>query len=236
MKVVLVASGKGGVGKSTISLLLAKHISRKSRVLLMDMDLCGPSIGCMTGTEEKSLGESAADISPVQISPKFHVLSISTVIPRESAVIWRAPKKNAVLQIFSRYADPSVYDCVVVDMPPGITDEHFFVIKQFRDAQVLIVTTSQNMSLQEASATLDFFQDHGLPILGVLENMRSFRCPGCGDCTHVFSKHGGELLAKDKGIEYIGHLDLVPDIGVDHLQTSVIESLADRIVEEREFE
>lgn len=229
MNVVLVASGKGGVGKSTVSLLLAQHISKRSRTLLLDMDLCGPSIGCMTETEEKSLGESAADISPVQISPGLHALSISTVIPRSSAVIWRAPKKNAVLEVFSRCADASAYDFVVADMPPGITDEHFFAVRRFREAQVLLVTTSQNMALQEASATLDFFQEHGLRILGVIENMRSFRCPGCGSCTHVFSKNGGELLAKDKGVEYIGHLDLVPGLGTDHLETSVIETLAARI-------
>jgi len=207
MKTVVVASGKGGVGKSTVAFLLAQALAEEARVLLLDFDLCGPSVGVLTGNIEEKVVKGEKGLVPLKHSANLFYLSISSMVQRDTAVIWRAPKKIALLTLFMESADPHVYEYVVIDMPPGVTDEQAFLCNRVPDAEVLIVTTSQNLALQEAHDTVQFFTSRRMRVLGVVENMSGFSCANCGTRTALFSSEGGRMLAEENEIEYLGSIE-----------------------------
>ncbi|EIJ88091.1 hypothetical protein NEPAR06_2330 [Nematocida parisii] len=212
MKIISVASGKGGVGKSTIAYLLATHASKTKKTLLLDFDICGPSVGVLMGhTTEKVLMQEKG-FKPIEKTPTLFYLTIAAMIPANSAVVWRAPKKISLLKMFLESASLEEYDYLIIDMPPGVTDEHDFLCEQVPDANILIVTTSQNLALDEAADSIKMFQNRNMYILGLIENMRLLKCPNCHNCTAIFSKRGGEMLCDDLNIRYIGHVDYIPEI------------------------
>ncbi|OAG28959.1 hypothetical protein NEDG_01098 [Nematocida displodere] len=210
-QVLLIGSGKGGVGKSTFSAMLSKGLSEHLRVLLLDFDLCGPSIGILMGDKGEKVFKGSKGLVPLEHSPTLHYLSIASLIPTGSAVIWRAPKKIGLLGMFADSIDSTKYDWVVIDLPPGITDEHVFAVERFPRAKALIVTTSQNLSLEEASGTISFLQKKQIGVVGVIENMSTFECPSCAECTPIFSKGGGKLLADASAVSYLGSIPVLPD-------------------------
>lgn len=209
MRTLVVASGKGGVGKSTVCYLLAKSLSRSARVLLLDFDLCGPSMGLLTGSQQEKVFRGAKGLNPVQHTETFFSLSISCLVPLDAAIIWRAPKKAALLKLFIESIDESLYEYIVIDMPPGVTDEHVFLLQSQIKMCALIVTTSQNLALDEAMTTIRAFQRKKVPIIGVIENMQGLLCGACGERTFMFSREGGRLLAESAGVMYLGHIDFL---------------------------
>lgn len=212
MRIIAVASGKGGVGKSTISYLLAKSLGMEERTLLLDFDVCGPSVGVlMDHTTEKVIMKEKG-FKPIYKENMLYYLSISAMIPPESAVAWRAPKKLSLLKLFLESASPEDYDYVIIDMPPGVTDEHIFLCESAPEAEIVVITTSQNMALDEAAETIETFQSKNMKIIGVVENMRTLKCPNCSSCISMFSKNGAELLAKEYNVPYLGHVDYIPGI------------------------
>ncbi|KAI5191143.1 hypothetical protein NECID01_1312 [Nematocida sp. AWRm77] len=224
MKTVVVASGKGGVGKSTVAFLLAQTLAEEASVLLLDFDLCGPSVGVLAKDKGEQVFKAQKGLTPLQCAGTrtLWYLSISSLVHREAAVIWRAPKKIALLSMFLESVDAEKYQYVVIDMPPGITDEHAFVCTRVPEALVVMVTTSQNMALQEAEETMALFAKKGVCVLGVVENMSTLCCPNCQAPSYLFSKHGGELLAEEAGVKYLGTLDFVQNIADFQLDRSAL--------------
>lgn len=212
MKSIIVASGKGGVGKSTVSYLLAKYLSKRSRVLLLDFDLCGPSVGVFTGSHNERVFKGEKGLVPIAHTETLHFLSISSMIPRGSAVIWRAPKKIALLTLFLESMDEKKYDYAVIDMPPGVTDEHAFVIQRIPEGQLLLVATAQNLALDETLSTLNLFSSNGICAFGIIENMRSIVCPNCQEENMLFSKNGVRLFSEETGVPYLGAINLLPSL------------------------
>ncbi|KAH9385805.1 ATP-binding protein involved in chromosome partitioning [Nematocida major] len=207
MRIVAVSSGKGGVGKSTVAFLLAKSLSQKKRVLLLDFDITGPSVSTLMKNPSESVIMKET-LTPIKKTDTLSYLTIAAMIPIDSPVIWKAPKKLSLLSLFMKSADPSLFDFLVIDMPPGSTDEQNFLC-EISGAEIVIVTTSQNLALDEAESVIEVYKEAGKEILGVIENMREMACPECGEKISVFSKNGGKMLSESVGVRYLGHIDQI---------------------------
>jgi len=221
---VLVLSGKGGVGKSTFSAMLAwGFASLPSRTIgLMDADICGPSIPAMMGVAEETVHVSGHGWSPVWAAENLGVMSVQFMLPdRDAAVIWRGAKKNGLLKRFLRDVEWGPMDLLVIDTPPGTSDEHLAVTALLRDAGVdgaVLVTTPQEVALLDVRKEIDFCRKAGIPIIGLVENMSGFVCPNptCGRESQIFraTTGGGRRLAEEEGIPFLGRVPLDPRIGM----------------------
>jgi ATP-binding protein involved in chromosome partitioning len=212
---VLILSGKGGVGKSTVATNLAWALAlRDLRVGLLDADIHGPSIPLMTGLSGStalSLGESLA---PVPVLPNLQVMSIGFLLEDPNApVIWRGPLRAGVIRQFIADVEWGPLDFLIVDLPPGTGDEPLTVAQCFPGAAGgVIVATPQEASLADCRKAINFVRAVNLPVLGVIENMSGFVCPHCGTRTDVFASGGGQRMAEEMGVPYLGGLPLLPEI------------------------
>jgi len=219
---LLVLSGKGGVGKSTFSTMLAHGFASNpaATVGLMDTDICGPSIPKMMGVEEESIHVSAGGWSPVWVADNLGVMSVQFMLPnRDDAVIWRGPKKNGLIKTFLKDVEWGELDFLVVDTPPGTSDEHLSVNGFLKEAGIdgaVLVTTPQEVSLLDVRKEVDFCRKAGIRILGIVENMSGFVCPGCKHESQIFraSTGGARKLAETQGIPFLGAVPLDPRIGM----------------------
>jgi len=219
---LLVLSGKGGVGKSTFSTMLAHGFASNpaATVGLMDTDICGPSIPKMMGVEEETIHVSAGGWSPVWVTDNLGVMSVQFMLPnRDDAVIWRGPKKNGLIKTFLKDVEWGELDFLVVDTPPGTSDEHLSVNGFLKEAGVdgaVLVTTPQEVSLLDVRKEVDFCRKAGIRILGIVENMSGFVCPGCKHESQIFraSTGGARKLAETQGIPFLGAVPLDPRIGM----------------------
>ncbi|ORY88135.1 essential iron-sulfur cluster binding protein localized in the cytoplasm [Leucosporidium creatinivorum] len=218
---VLVLSGKGGVGKSTVSGMLGWALSRDEEVQtgLMDIDICGPSLPLLFGLQSQRLHSTSSGILPLPVSSNLSLISIGFLLPSpSSAVIWRGPKKNGIIKQFLKDVDWGELDYLVVDTPPGTSDEHLSVVSYLKESGIdgaVIVTTPQEVALQDVRKELDFCRKVGVPILGIVENMAGFVCPSCGGESDIFipSTGGADELAREWGTEVLGKVPLDPRIG-----------------------
>lgn len=215
--VILVLSGKGGVGKSSVSAHLALSLRDLNfKVGLLDVDLCGPSIPYMLGMEGQEVHQCSEGWLPVftDKSQSFAVMSIGFLLTnRNDAVIWRGPKKNAMIKQFLNDVHWQDLDYLIVDMPPGTSDEHITLaesIKSKSNVGAVLVTTPQMVAISDVLREITFCKKASLPVIGIIENMSGFVCPHCKECTAVFSKGGGESLAKDAEITFLGSIPLDP--------------------------
>lgn len=213
--VVAVASGKGGVGKSTVAVNLAVALAGLgARTGLLDADVFGPSIPLMMGTDEKPrLDESGAGLVPFE---RFGVrfMSLGFLVDKEAAVIWRGPMvMKAVSQLLAdvRWGE---LDVLVVDMPPGTGDTQLTLSQKVRLAGAVIVTTPQDIALADAVKGIAMFRKVGVPILGVVENMSHFSCPHCGGRSEIFGHGGGRREAERLEVPFLGEIPLDPEIRV----------------------
>lgn len=218
---ILVLSGKGGVGKSTVSGMLGWAFSQDEdrQSGLMDIDICGPSLPLMFGMGNARLHSTSSGILPLSVLPNLALISIGFLLPSStSAVIWRGPKKNGIIKQFLKDVDWGDLDYLIVDTPPGTSDEHLSVVQYLNASGIdgaVIVTTPQEVALQDVRKELDFCRKVGVPVLGVIENMSGFVCPSCGGESDIFipSTGGGQDLAKEFGIDLLGKVPLDPRIG-----------------------
>ncbi|BGP15539.1 hypothetical protein JCM10213_006474 [Rhodosporidiobolus nylandii] len=233
-KKILVLSGKGGVGKSTVSAMLGWGLSTDWEGVergeegeegpetgLMDIDICGPSLPLLFGMQGSRLHSTSSGILPLSVSPSLSLVSIGFLLPSStSAVIWRGPKKNGIIKQFLKDVDWGNLDYLLVDTPPGTSDEHLSVVQYLAAAGgvdgAVIVTTPQEVALQDVRKELDFCRKVGVPVLGVVENMSGFVCPSCDGKSDIFvpSTGGADELAREWGIEVLGKVPLDPRVGM----------------------
>ncbi len=187
---------------------------------IMDTDICGPSIPKMMGVEAETIHVSNAGWSPVWVADNLSVMSVQFMLPsRDDAVIWRGPKKNGLIKQFLKDVEWGPLDYLLVDTPPGTSDEHLSVNSYLKESGVdgaVVVTTPQEVSLLDVRKEIDFCRKAGIKVLGVVENMAGYVCPGCKHTNRVFkaTTGGARQLAKETGIPFLGAVPLDPRIGM----------------------
>jgi Mrp family chromosome partitioning ATPase len=212
---IVVLSGKGGVGKSTVAVNLAAALrDAGKRTGLLDIDVHGPSVPTLLGLEGRPLG-SASDggIQPIE-SDGLRVMSIGFFIQGEGdAVIWRGPMKHGVIRQLLSDVDWGDLDYLVIDAPPGTGDEPLSVCQLLPDADgAIVVTTPQVISVRDVRRSVDFCRKINMRVLGVIENMSGFVCPKCGERVDIFKVGGGEKLALEMGVPFLGAIPLDPSV------------------------
>ncbi|KPK46098.1 MAG: hypothetical protein AMK74_01420 [Nitrospira bacterium SM23_35] len=212
---VVVLSGKGGVGKSTVATNIAVALSVKGqKVGLMDVDIHGPSIPKMLGLEGNVLRGTETGLTPIVYSDNLRVMSIGFILRSQNdAVIWRAPLKHKLIRDFLTDVKWGEIDYLIIDSPPGTGDEPLSVAQLIEDADgAVIVTTPQDVALIDVRKAITFCRQVNLPVLGVVENMSGFVCPHCGKTVNIFKTGGGESMASDMGVPFLGRIPLEPKI------------------------
>ena len=212
---LLVMSGKGGVGKSTIAAYLAAGLARREyRVGLMDVDLHGPNIPRLLGLKGniESSAVSRKGI-PLAYLPNMEVMSIESLLgDKDTATIWRGPLKIGVIKQFISDIEWSNSDYLIIDCPPGTGDEPLTVAQVIPDTKAIIVTTPQEISLADVRKSINFCRQVNMEVLGLIENMSGLLCPHCGKTIDLFKTDGGAATAKRAGLRLLGSLPLEPDI------------------------
>ena len=212
---ILVMSGKGGVGKSTVAAYLAVGLARKGfQVGLMDVDLHGPSIPRLLGLKGsiQSSAESNKGI-PLKYLPNMEVMSIEALLgDKDTATIWRGPLKIGVIKQFINDIAWSNSDYLIIDCPPGTGDEPLTIAQIIPDTKAVIVTTPQEISLSDVRKSINFCHQVNMQILGLVENMSGLTCPYCGKTIDLFKTDGGMITAKKAGLTLLGSLPLEPEI------------------------
>jgi len=212
---ILVLSGKGGVGKSTVAVNLAVSLALAGKkVGLLDIDIHGPSIPKILNLEGKGLQAAGDVILPVEMAENLKVMSIGFLLRGSSdAVIWRGPMKYQMIKQFLKDVQWGTLDFLIVDSPPGTGDEPLSVVQLLEKADgAIIVTTPQEVALSDVRKCITFCRNLNLPILGVLENMSGFVCPKCGERTDVFKSGGGEIMANEMHVPFLGRIPIDPQI------------------------
>jgi len=209
---LFVMSGKGGVGKSSISVNIAAALAARGfKVGLMDVDIHGPSVPRLLGlTGQLEVGKDSK-IHPKRYSDNLHVVSMeSLLLDPDQAVLWRGPMKTSAIRQFISDVEWGELDFLVVDSPPGTGDEPMTVLKLIPEALAVVVTTPQEVSLADVRKAINFLQYAQANILGVVENMSGLACPHCGKSIDLFKKGGGKDLAEHYGLEFLGAIPLDP--------------------------
>ncbi|MBT3992056.1 MAG: iron-sulfur cluster carrier protein ApbC [Rhodospirillaceae bacterium] len=206
--VIAVASGKGGVGKSTTAVNLALAMATEGkRVGLLDADIYGPSIPRMLGITEKPTQTAAGLIAPLE-NYGIKCMSIGFLIEEETAMIWRGPMATGALEQLITDVAWGELDCLVLDLPPGTGDIHLTMAQRVPLAGAVIVSTPQDIALADARKGLNMFEKVDVPVLGLVENMSYFSCPHCGERTEIFSHGGARKEAEKLGMDFLGEIPL----------------------------
>lgn len=210
---ILILSGKGGVGKSTLAVNLAMGFAFKGhRTGLLDADIHGPSVPKLLGLEREVLRMKGRDLLPVEMGG-LKVMSLG--FKTDAATIWCDPWKERIVGQLVRQAQWGELDVLVVDCPPGTGGEHLSILQALGQVDgAVIVTTPQDLAVLDARKAITFCRNAGVPILGVVENMSGFTCPSCGTSTPVFCTEGGHRMAKELKIPFLGALPIDPEVGL----------------------
>ncbi|KAI0433035.1 cytosolic Fe-S cluster assembly factor CFD1 [Xylaria sp. FL1042] len=225
--IVLVLSGKGGVGKSSITTQLALSLSLSGHsVGVLDVDLTGPSMPRMFNIEDAKVTQAPGGWLPVPVHPassengvgELRCMSLGFLLRgRGDAVVWRGPKKTAMIRQFLSDVLWGEMDYLLIDTPPGTSDEHISLaetlLKEARPGQVagaVVVTTPQAVATADVRKELNFCVKTSIPVIGVIENMAGFVCPNCAECTDIFGKGGGQVMANDFNVPFLGEIPIDP--------------------------
>jgi len=204
----IVMSGKGGVGKSSVSVNLSLALANKGfKVGLMDVDIHGPDIPRMLGLTGVKASNVDNKLIPLDYSKTLKAISIESLMPDcDVAIIWRGPMKHSVIKQFIGDVDWGELDFLIIDSPPGTGDEPLSVAQSIPDAKAIIVTTPQEVSLGDVRKSISFCGTVKMEIFGLIENMSSFACPHCGKMVNLFGSGGGELIANKTQIPFLGRI------------------------------
>ena len=237
---VLILSGKGGVGKSTFTAQLGWAFAADEDLQvfslfceysfhliclplfqtgIMDVDICGPSIPTILGIASEQVHSSSSGWSPVYVQDNLAVMSVGFMLPSSrDAVMWRGPKRNGLISQFLKDVDWGPLDYLLVDTPPGTSDEHLSIVQYLKESGIdgaVLITTPQEVALQDVRREIDFCRKVGIRIIGLVENMSGFVCPNCKHESQIFkpTTGGAKALATETGIELLGVVPLDPRIG-----------------------
>ncbi len=212
---IVVLSGKGGVGKSTISSNLALYLSKKGyKTGILDSDIHGPSIPKIMGLEDERGVMKNNLIQPIKTSEGLKIMSMGYLLPdKDSPVIWRGPMKMGAIRQLLGQVDWGELDYLIIDLPPGTGDEPLSIAQLLPDVDgVIIVTTPQDVALVSVRKSINFVRKLNLNVIGIVENMSGFTCPHCGKKVDIFKTGGGKKASEDFKIPYLGSIPLDPDI------------------------
>ena len=206
--IIAVASGKGGVGKSTTTVNLALALAAEGATVgVLDADIYGPSIPTMLGIVGRPESVDGQTIEPM-MGHGLQSNSIGFLIDKDQAMVWRGPMVTQALDQLLRQTTWRDLDYLLIDMPPGTGDIHLTLAQNVPITGALIVTTPQEIALMDARKGLKMFEKVSVPVLGIVENMSVYVCPGCGQTSHIFGEGGGTTMATDYGVPLLGHLPL----------------------------
>lgn len=211
---IVILSGKGGVGKSSVATTLSMAFSNMGKkVGLVDLDICGPSIPKLMAIDGQQVVNSPYGWMPLR-SPHFDVkvMSVGSLLEKgDSAIIWRGPRKTGLIKQFLKDTFWGRLDYLIFDTPPGTSDEHLTVVKALKDVKpdgAVVVSTPQDLALATIRKELNFCRTMGLKVLGIVENMSGFVCPHCQECSDLFSAGGARRLADEYGFLFLGSIPL----------------------------
>jgi len=244
---LMIMSGKGGVGKSTVSANLAWVLARRGyKVGLLDADIHGPNIPLMLGVEGKRLAMSPEGIEPLEVTPGLKVVSMSFLLhDSDTPVIWRGPLKMGALRQFLGEVNWGDLDFLIVDLPPGTGDEPLSIAQLIKKVDgSIVVTTPQDVALLDSRKSVNFSKKVGVPVLGIIENMSGFVCPHCGNEVDLFKKGGGEKASRELNAPFLGRIPIdtqVVELGdegrplleeaPDSLAAEAFQEVVERILE-----
>jgi Mrp family chromosome partitioning ATPase len=212
---ILVMSGKGGVGKTTVAVNLAYAFASLGRTVgIMDADLHGPNVALMTGIEGQRVAGNPGVLTPVVAAKSVRVLSIASFLPgADEPIVWRGPRKSAAIRQFLSQGDWDAVEVLVVDCPPGTGDEPMSVAQLIPDADgVVIVTSPQDVALLDSRKCVSFVREVNQPVLGIVENLSGLTCPQCGHQIDLFKTGGGERAAAELGVPFLGRIPVTPEM------------------------
>src|SRR5262245_60876404 len=206
--VIAVASGKGGVGKSTVSVNLAVALAQAGAAVgLLDADITGPNIPMMLGLEGQPSATPNNKIGPLE-RHGVKTISIQFFVPEGQPIVWRGPLVGGAIQQFLRDVEWGELDYLVIDLPPGTSDAQLTLAQAVPISGAVLVTTPQEVSLADVTKALAMFKRMSVPVVGVVENMTAFVCPHCGEATEIFGRGGGERFASQNQLEFLGGVPL----------------------------
>ncbi len=211
---IIVMSGKGGVGKSTVSAMLALFLSGKgNKVGLMDVDLHGPSIPNMLKIKSGINITGPNQLTPFEYSENLGIISMGMLMEdQDTAVIWRGPLKISAIRQFISDVTWGDLDYLIVDSPPGTGDEPLTVAQTIPDAEALIVTTPQEISLADVRKSITFCRQVDMDILGVVENMSGLICPHCSEKINIFGEGGAKRMSETMKVPMLGEIPIDPEV------------------------
>lgn len=215
--VIVVLSGKGGVGKSSVAVNLAYFLAMQGKSIgVMDVDFHGPSIPKLLGIEGKKLAaDKSGKMSPVKITDNFHAISIGLLLDsQDNPIIWRGPMKVAAIKQFLCDVEWGELDYLIIDSPPGTGDEPL-TVAQFLGAgtNAIIVTTPQEVAISDVRKSLSFAKNLSFKTLGLVVNMSHFICPNCGERSYIFQNGDIKKMAQDHNVEILGEIPIEPLVG-----------------------
>jgi ATP-binding protein involved in chromosome partitioning len=206
--IIAVASGKGGVGKSTVSVNLAVALAQTgASVGLLDADITGPNIPLMLGVDGQPQASANNKITPLE-RYGVKVISIQFFVPEGQPVVWRGPLVGGAIQQFLRDVEWGELDYLIIDQPPGTSDAQLTLAQAIPISGTVLVTTPQEVALLDVRKALAMLKRMSVPVIGVVENMGAFVCAHCGEVTEIFGRGGGERYARENGNEYLGSIPL----------------------------
>jgi ATP-binding protein involved in chromosome partitioning len=233
---IAVGSGKGGVGKTTVSVNLAIALARRGLAIgLMDADVYGPNVPLMMGINQTpaAIGER---IQPLQ-SHGVKLMSMGFLNPGDKPLVWRGPMLHSVIQQFLRGVDWGDLDYLIIDLPPGTGDVQLTLLQTAPVTGAIVVTTPSAVSLEDARKAVHMFEQVKVSILGIVENMSYLQCPHCNDRIDLFGQGGGRSTAEAMGVHFLGELPLDPQVRIGGdtgapvaLKASVFDDLANKTI------
>ena len=212
---LIVMSGKGGVGKTTVAVNLAYGLAKKNKkVGILDVDIHGPNIAKMLGIEGQKFTGSELGIEPIEVLPNLKAVSLSFLLKnKDQPVIWRGPLKMITIKQFLADVNWGQLDYLIVDSPPGTGDEPLSICQLIPDINgAIVVTTPQEVAILDSRKSILFAKELKIPFIGVIENMSGFICPHCKKEIELFGFGGGEKAAGNLGVSFLGRLPVEPEI------------------------
>jgi ATP-binding protein involved in chromosome partitioning len=212
---IMVMSGKGGVGKSTVAVNLAAVLAMEGlRIGILDADIHGPNVPKMWGADWRPLQSEGEGIRPIEVLPNVKLISMGFLLPNpDSPVVWRGPIKHTAIKQFLGDVEWGDLDFLIIDLPPGTGDEPLSVAHLIKEVDgSIIVTTPQDVALLDSRKSVNFSRMLKVPVIGIVENMSGLRCPECGHLIPLFKIGGGEKAAKDLKVPFLGRVPIDPEV------------------------